>query len=325
PEHGDYLTHNVGGISVLVIRQEGGDIAAFVNACAHRFACLMPDAHGRSKQLRCRYHAWTYNTAGQLIRAPYMEMKDGFDVSQHKLRPLFCEVWEGFVYVSLSESPSVSLADALAPFSENVVGRFDMGCYKTIMRETMVWDANWKNLIENFTESYHVPIAHGKTFAMHNKPLTDYICGEDSDYYGYHRAVQEASTGRGAAHPDNNRLEGEWRRMMVDFCVFPCHLVTLLGDYLWYISVQPSGVDKMEATWGVAVPAEVLGDVAPEDYENWLQEFRHFMDVANDEDKPLVEALFQGSKSPLLPQGAYNPIERNLWQFVRYLARRCCN
>jgi len=47
------------------------------------------------------------------------------------------------------------------------------------------------------------------------------------------------------------------------------------------------------------------------------------MDVANDEDKVLVEALYQGSKSPRLPAGTYNPIERNLWQFARYLYRMC--
>ena len=41
------------------------------------------------------------------------------------------------------------------------------------------------------------------------------------------------------------------------------------------------------------------------------------------QDKALVEALHRGSGSPLLPLGTYHPIERNLWQFMRYLARRC--
>jgi phenylpropionate dioxygenase-like ring-hydroxylating dioxygenase large terminal subunit len=56
----------------------------------------------------------------------------------------------------------------LAPLREQVVGRYSMACYQTVLRESMVWQANWKNLIENFTESYHVPVAHGKTFAQHN-------------------------------------------------------------------------------------------------------------------------------------------------------------
>ncbi len=109
--------------------------------------------------------------------------------------------------------------------------------------------------------------------------------------------------------------------MMVDFCIFPCHLVTLMPDYLWYISVQPLGTDRMQATWSVAVPPEVLDDIPAADYDGWLKDFKSYMDIANGEDKELVEALHRGSGSPILPEGAYHPIERNLWQFTRYLAR----
>ena len=202
---GDYLTHDVAGIPVLVVRQKDGSIEAFVNACAHRFACLMPDAKGSAKRFTCRYHAWTYDLDGQLVRAPYMEMKDGFDRKQHGLRRLHSEVWEGFVYVTLAEKPAKSVAAALEPLHQNVVGRYGMASYQTVLRETMEWGANWKNLIENFTESYHVPMAHKKTFAKHKKPLEDYVCGEDSDHYGYHLAAQQAETGGGAAHPKNTR------------------------------------------------------------------------------------------------------------------------
>ncbi|MDH3535906.1 MAG: Rieske 2Fe-2S domain-containing protein [Gammaproteobacteria bacterium] len=323
PAPGDFLTHDIAGVPVLVVRQQDGEIRAFVNACAHRFACLVPDASGSRKRFTCRYHAWTYDCAGELLRAPYMEMQDGFDRSQHRLRPLQASGWEGFIYVTLAQDPVKHLPEALAPLRDQVVGRYDMACYRTIMRETMEWDANWKNLVENFTESYHVPIAHGKTFAQHNKPLQDYICGEDRADYCYHRAPQAAASGRGAAHPRNERLDGEWRRMMVDFCVFPNHLVTLMPDYLWYISVQPLGTDKMRATWGLAVPPEVLADVAEETYDSWLADFRNYMEVANGEDRELVEALHRGSASALLPTGTYHPIERNLWQFTNYLARVC--
>ena len=322
-EHGDYLTHDIAGVPVLVVRQKDGQIGTFVNACAHRFACLMPDEKGSAKRFTCRYHAWSYDCMGQLIRAPKMEMKAGFDPSSIHLRALHSEVWEGFIYVSLADNPETSLNKVLTTFRDQIVGRFDMSCYQTIMRENMVWPANWKNLIENFTESYHVPFAHRKTFARHDKPLEDYSCGEDSDYYGYHRAAQPDDSGPGAAHPKNERLQGEWRRMMVDFCIFPCHLVTLMPDYLWYISVQPLGTDRMQATWSVAVPPEVLDDIAAADYDDWVKDFKTYMEVANGEDKELVEALHRGSGSPILPEGTYHPIERNLWQFTRYLAKVC--
>ncbi len=323
PDPGDYLTHQIADVPILIVRQEDGALRAFINACAHRFAQVVADGKGSAKKFTCPYHAWTYAPDGRLVRAPYMEMKPEFDQSQHRLRRISLEVWEGFVYASLAADAPVPLAARAQKLRDDVVGRFDMACYKSVMRETMTWNANWKNLIENFTESYHVPIAHGKTFAQHNKPLEDYVCGEDNPYYGYHRAAQPADRGPGAAHPANERLEGEWRRMMVDFCIFPCHLVTLMPDYLWWISVQPKGTDQMLATWGAAVPPEILADIPEPEYDTWLEEFRSYMDVANEEDKSLVEALHKGTSSPLLPAGTLHPIERNLWQFTKYLAATC--
>lgn len=323
PAYGNYLTHEIAGVPLFVVRQSDDSIKAFVNACAHRFSRLLDHASGSQKKFTCPYHAWTYDCGGQLVRAPYMEMKANFDITQHRLRELHADTWEGFVYVSLADKPVTSLAVALAPLSNNVVGRYDMSCYRTVLRETMAWNANWKNLIENFSESYHVPIVHGKTFAKHEKPLSAYVCGEDSNHYSYHQAAQSSDEGPGAAHPHNKRLDGEWRRMMVDFCVFPSHLVTLMPDYLWYISVQPIGTDQMSATWGVAVPPEVLADIPEDNYDDWLANFRSYMDIANSEDKPLVEALHRGTSSPILPRGALHPIERNLWQFTRYLDRVC--
>ena len=320
---GDYLTYEVADVPVFATRLADGSVKAFVNACAHRFARLLSEEKGTAEKIVCPYHAWTYDGSGCLLRAPYMDLKEGFDLAAHRLRELKTEIWEGFLFVTLSDNPAKFLAEALAPLHENVVRRFAMGNYRAVLRETMIWNANWKNLIENFTESYHVPIAHGQSFAQHQKRIKDYVCGEESDHFGYHHAPQPAETGPGAAHPSNTRLEGEWRRMMVDFCVFPGLLVTLMPDYLWYITVQPITLDRMRATWGVAVPPEILDDVSEADYPAWLAEMKKFIDIANSEDKPLVEALFKGSASPLLPAGTLHPIERNLWQFTRYLARVC--
>lgn len=320
---GDYLAHRIAGVPIFAVRQRDRSIRAFVNACAHRRACLLGAGKGSAKVFTCPYHAWSYDTAGRLLRAPGMEMKAGFEPGRHRLQSLPLATWQGFVYVTLAERPRHQPDDVLEPLRSQVVGRYDMADYRTVLREQMTWDANWKNLVENFTESYHVPVAHRRTFAQHGKPLEDYVCGEDSLYYCYHRAPQAAASGRGAAHPDNRRLEGEWRRMMVDFCVFPNHLVTLMPDYLWYISVQPLGVGRFEAVWGLAVPPEVLADVAADEYDGWLESFRQYMDTANDEDRALVEALHRGSAAARLPAGTYHPLERNLWQFTRYLARAC--
>jgi len=40
PLTGDFLTHEIAGTPVLIVRQDSGEIMSFVNACAHRFTCL---------------------------------------------------------------------------------------------------------------------------------------------------------------------------------------------------------------------------------------------------------------------------------------------
>ena len=321
PSTGDYLTHDIAGTPILVVRQESGAIRGFVNACAHRFTCLTKEASGHAFAFTCPNHAWTYGIDGQLNHAPFMDSKPDFNSTKNNLEVLHTESWEGFLYITLSKKPSKSIAMSLGYLRENIVGQYDMSSYKSVIRESMSWNANWKNLIENFTESYHVPIAHQKTFANHKKQIKDYKCGEDSDHYCYHFAPQESDSGPGAAHPNNTKLKGRWRRTMVDFCVFPNHLVTLMPDYLWWVSVMPYGVGQFQATWGVAVPPEILDEVPKEDYDDWLREKIVYMDTANEEDRGLVEGLHLGSQSLRLPQGALHPIERNLWQFMKYLSK----
>jgi choline monooxygenase len=192
-----------------------------------------------------------------------------------------------------------------------------MGSYQTVIRESMTWDANWKNLFENFTESYHDLIAHQKTFANHKKPIENFIFDKDNHHYCYHYAPQESETGPGAAHLGNTKLKGNWRRTMVDFYVFPNHLVTLIPGYLWYVSVMPSGIGRFKATWGVAVPPELLADISAENYDCWLSQMASYINTANNEDRALVEGLYRGSASYKLLQGTLHPIERNLLQFIR--------
>jgi len=321
PLPADFLTHEIAGTPVLCVRQDSGDIMSFVNACAHRFTCLSKEKSGHAFAFTCPNHAWTYGIDGQLKHAPFMDMKSNFILSEHNLERLHTETWEGFIYVSLSKKPKKGIAESLDALKKNIVGRYEMASYKTLIRESMCWHANWKNLVENFTESYHVPIAHPKTFAGHEKKIKDYECGEDSDHYCYHFAPQELEEGSGAAHQLNTSLKGKWRRTMVDFCVFPNHLVTLMPDYLWWVSVMPNGVDEFNATWGVAVPQEILNDIAEEDYERWVKEKIDYMNTANEEDRVLVERLFKGSQSVRVPQGTYHPIEKNLWQFTKYLSK----
>ena len=94
-----------------------------------------------------------------------------------------------------------------------------------------------------------------------------------------------------------------------------------MPDYLWWVSVMPDGIGRFKATWGVAVPPEILAEVPTAEYGAWLLQMADYMNTANSEDKALVQGLYRGSSSQLLPKGTLHPIEKNLWQFTKYLSR----
>jgi len=120
---GDYITHEIAGTPVLVVRQDSGDIMGFVNACAHRFTCLVQERSGHAFAFTCPNHAWTYGIDGQLNHAPFMDSEPGFNLKKNKLELLHTETWEGFIYITLSQKHRKSIEKSLEKLSENIVGQ----------------------------------------------------------------------------------------------------------------------------------------------------------------------------------------------------------
>ena len=319
-EEGAFLTASVGDVPVLAVRQADGQIRCYLNACAHRFAKIEGARTGVKKRFVCPYHYWSYDLSGRLVRAPHMRTACGFEPGSVSLHELHKEVWEGFLYVTLAADPPRPLSERLQRVTDEVIGQYGMARYETVFQDDLPIAANWKNMIENFIESYHVFAVHAATFGTAGKFPDAYILAPDMDDCAFHWSAKEADDGLGAAHPGNTSLEGEWRRTTVVGAVFPNHLITLAPDYFWSITVLPVAPNEMRAVWSVAVAPEVLSGLSSDDRDAWLMDLRCFMDAANDEDKPVIEALFQGTQMTATP-GYYHSIERNLWSFANYIER----
>src|SRR5262245_11029896 len=85
---GAFLTANIAGEPVLVIRGEDGVLRAFFNVCRHRAAPLCTDECGTVTKLRCRYHGWTYDLAGNLRGTPEFDGVAEFPKEQNGLPPV---------------------------------------------------------------------------------------------------------------------------------------------------------------------------------------------------------------------------------------------
>lgn len=313
PSPGDYLTAEIAGQPIIVLRRDDGTLRAMSNVCLHRMSTLL-EGRGNVRRIVCPYHAWNYSLDGDLRGAPMMDRQDGFCKDSYKLPQVRCEIWQGWVYVTLNhEAPPV--ATQLKELDE-LIADYDMASYVETFHEEHVWDTNWKILAENFMESYHLPMLHRATVGPHSK-LDEMECPPGLPAFNYHWITKEASLPIGNAHPDNTRLQGQWRKTTALLAIYPTHLVTLTPGYFWYLVLQPLGVDRVHIRFGGGLSPEFVDDPKAAEY---MATLKKLLDEVNLEDRRGVEAVFRGVHAPLAKPGHLSHLERPNYDFARYLA-----
>jgi choline monooxygenase len=330
PDRGDYLTAEIPTAdpahagehrSIIVVRGDDGLLSALDNVCVHRGSPLLQGC-GNETRITCPYHAWTYRLDGQLIGAPYMSRTvdgDGkaFDPADHHLTSLRLEEWEGFVFVT-QNSDAADLAHRLAGLAD-VVGRYRMAGYVPVHGQVEVWDTNWKLLYENFMDAYHVFKVHKNSFAKNGDNTLKTTMHAGTDHFAYHLVGHDADASSGVAHPSNTELEGDWRHTIVLGAAFPTHVMQLQPDWLWYMQLSPLAVDRVRIRWDVSVAPDVLADQS--DRAAYVAKLLDLLNLVNAEDRPIVEGVFRGVQRTSMIRGPLSYLERNVYDFDRYIAR----
>jgi phenylpropionate dioxygenase-like ring-hydroxylating dioxygenase large terminal subunit len=314
-EPGDYVTYELAGQPIVVLRDGERKLKAFSNVCLHRMSTLL-EGSGNRRSIVCRYHGWTYNLDGSLRGAPFMKATTGFCRENYRLPTIRCEEWLGWIYVTLNaQAPAV--AEALRPL-ENMIAQYGMENYIECFRETHVWDTNWKVLAENFMESYHLPVCHAATVGPYSK-LEEMECPPGYAAFNYHWITKEASLAIGNAHPANTRLEGKWRKTTALLALYPSHLITLTPGYFWYLSLHPKGVGQVHMVYGGGLSPEFIDDPKAQEY---VAALKKLLDEVNVEDRQCTERVFRGLNSQKAKPGHLSYLERPIYDFMQYIAER---
>ena len=162
PQAGDYFTTEVAREPIIIIRQADRQIKALSNVCRHR-AMPLVEGEGNTKSLVCSYHAWTYGLNGQLLRAQGLDDHQGNFIKDCKLPEFQCESWHGFIFINLDfQAPSLVESDEIKQLEPHV-RNMHMQDMRLIYSSVQQWDTNWKCLVENFMEGYHLSVVHKKT------------------------------------------------------------------------------------------------------------------------------------------------------------------
>jgi choline monooxygenase len=158
PQPGSYLTTSAGDQPVLVVRDDEGEVRAFRNVCRHRGSRLLAGSGQCKRAIRCRYHGWTYRLDGTLIGVPEARTIPGLDKGALGLFPARAEVVCGLIFVNL-DPHAQPLGEMLGDLPARLE-RFNIGSLEPFSPWNGSQPVNWKIVVDNYLEGYHVPIAH---------------------------------------------------------------------------------------------------------------------------------------------------------------------
>ncbi len=156
---GDYFVFDMAREQILVTRTKSGAVQGYYNVCQHRGNRLVSNERGHASAFRCAYHAWTYDTDGALKVVPYENrFANGVSREERPLRKVHTDVWDGFVFVSLAENPE-PLLDFLGPVVDQLAP-YEFRNMVLVEDQTVNHRCNWKAVVDNFSELYHVDFLH---------------------------------------------------------------------------------------------------------------------------------------------------------------------
>ena len=321
PKPGDYATFDLGGESVLVLRDRDASIRGFHNVCRHRGARLLDGSGNCPATITCPYHGWTYRHDGGLIGMPVRESFPGLDRSEHGLKPVRVDIAMHFVWVCLAGDPPPvakvwgQLADELLPYRLQ-----DMVPLGPITEEH--WPVDWKLAMDNYLESYHVPIGHPGLFRMFTPDYDDqkgvpgvarglsWMRDKDSSRWSeglYQRLIGKAAT----------QLPEDLRRCWRFYSALPNLGIDVFPDQMDFFQVLPNGPGRCIIRGGVFGLPDERREMRAARYLS-----SRINTQVNNEDRWLCGRVQRGLASGSYRPGPLSRLERWMLEFHDLLRER---
>lgn len=250
---GDSLALDVAGIPLLLVRGEGGVLRAFVNACRHRGARLLPAGQVQQRVFVCPYHSWTYGLDGALRGRPHEADFPHAPARDCALAAVPAGEALGFVWVipraaAPGEAVRLDLGRYLGRFADDLRG-WGYDRWVPFHRRGFANAANWKIPFEGNLETYHFQYAHRNSISH---LFFDNLLIADHDG-PHHRLVLPKRSMTGL----REQPESEWRigpHANIIYFFFPATFILHEGDHANAFTVLPEAVDRSRVIGTTLIP-----------------------------------------------------------------------
>jgi phenylpropionate dioxygenase-like ring-hydroxylating dioxygenase large terminal subunit len=240
-EPGTFFTHDHTGVPIVVTRNEVGVVHAFLNVCRHRGGRATNAQCGTARRLTCAYHGWTYDLDGRLRGLPLADGFDGLDRERYGLVPLPVAEHHGLIFVRPRPGAAINLDLMLGGIDAEVTGEHP----ERHVLALRSWEiaSNWKVLLDNFLELYHLTTLHATNIGPMFEPNRILF----DDFWPNGRRVDARKSIRKLAA----RPRETWRLLdhaLVTYFLFPNTQTFWTQDYFSWLSVWPVAVDRTVCT-----------------------------------------------------------------------------
>ena len=295
-ESGQFFTTRILDESIVILR-DGDALRGYHNVCLHR-AGPVAEGCGKRQTLQCRYHGWTYNLRGELIRAPEMEGVQRFSPDDMHLVPVRVASWGPLVFANLDPN-ALPLEHYLEDIPQRAE-RFHAEGMRWVMRKDYMLECNWKVYVDNYLEGYHVPVVHP---GLHKEIDYDQYRVEPHRYYSLQHAPLRPVTGPGA----RNYVPREGSDDTQYYWLFPNIMLNVYLGQMQTNVILPQGHDRTLVVfewYATNPPADPATDA------EWSK-LVAFSDEIQVEDIEICETVQRNLRSRVYDRGRYSAKREN--------------
>jgi len=313
---GDYITFRVLDEPVLIARAEDGEVNAFANVCRHR-GVEVATGQGNVKEFSCPYHGWLYDLKGHLQGVPFMKNVKDFDFQNCRLKTLRTAVWAGFIFISFN--PDVEDFEDYVKDFDNAFGMLKMEECRLADKLVADLDCNWKLVVENFMDIYHVQTIHTDTFGGAIK-LEDF--NFETKKRGFFSAFYDAAPmviGQETLFGKMPWMDKYPESFACTGIMAPNLQMFARCDDVQPFVIWPLAPDKTRVIVYTLMPEKNFED--PE-FDKKLKDYVDFMVQVVGEDEEMVRSLQNGVGSRSFEPGPMSYLETSIHHLIKYNLER---
>ncbi len=292
---GDVRPVTIAGQPLVLVRGRDG-IEAFHNVCRHR-GFLLCDEPRSMTRIRCPYHGWAYGLDGSLQATPYWDGSprggpDDTTRDQLHLDVVSSAVWAGMIFVHLG-TVDRSFVDASAALSQRW-SALDLGRLAHVATHRFDITANWKLVVENFLDFYHLPFIHPQVgSAAAALEVDDLVLDERIIGGTYPRGATGKASKAGRPMPTFGDVPLEVQARQDIFCLFPNALLFMEADWFQVIGFEPIAPDHTIEHMALFVDRDAMG----EEFAIARASLADVIFGVNEQDVPVLARLQAGRQS----------------------------